>query len=364
MSKIKNILTAATFTVAVLGLSAAALLHPAAANSEAERRPLAQAPAITVDSALSGKFFTQFDDYATDQFPARDFFRSVKANFQLSVLHIRENNDLAVENGYIAKIDSTLNAASLENAAAKLSNIYDTYLKDANTRNFLAIVPDKGYYFAQDFGYPSADYTQLVDNMRTALPDFGYIDLFGTLSLGDYYRTDTHWSQDKLLPVAAQLGAELGADVAAEYQTVEHYPFRGVYSGQSALNPTPDTLYYLINDELVACTVYDYETGQTLPIYNTAKLDSDEPYDVYLSGTKALLRIDNPAADSGRELVLFRDSYGASLAPLLVPGYSSIVLVDLRYINPALLGNYIDFNGQDVLFLYSTLLLRDSFALK
>lgn len=188
-------------------------------KQEYERQALAQAPAITADSALSGKFFTQFDDYATDQFPARDFFRSVKANFQLSVLHIRENNDLAVENGYIAKIDSTLNAASLENAAAKLSNIYNTYLKDTNTRNFLAIVPDKGYYFAQDFGYPSADYTQLVDNMRTSLSDFGYIDLFGTLSLGDYYRTDTHWSQDKLLPVAAQLAEALGVPLAADYQT-------------------------------------------------------------------------------------------------------------------------------------------------
>lgn len=363
MKKINNILTAATFLAIILGLGLACLFHPTATTSEAERRPLAQAPAATADAIIGGKFFTQFDDYTTDQFPARDFFRSVKAHFQLSVLNIRENNDLAVENGYIAKI-TQLNTASVANAAQKLANVYDIYLAGAHTHNYLAIVPDKGYYFAQDFGYPAPDYAQLAADVCAALPGCTYVDLFGTLSLGDYYRTDTHWSQDKLLPVANLLAGALGVEVPADYQVEEHYPFYGVYAGQSALNPEPDTLRYLTNDVLAACTVYDYETGDTLPVYALNKLDTSEPYDVFLSGTKALLRIDNPAATTDRELVIFRDSYGASLAPLLAGGYSRIVLVDLRYINPQILDNYIEFAEQDVLFLYSTLLLNDSFALK
>lgn len=364
-NRLKHILTTVCFCAVIIGLGAACLLHPAAATSEAERRPLAQMPELKLDTVESGLFFSRFDDYSVDQFPARDLFRSLKAHFQLSVLHTKENNSLAVENGHIAKINTSLNTASLQNAAQKLSAVFDTYLSPSDTKNYLAIVPDKGLFLAEEFGYPSIDYAALVDYMTTELSELTYIDLFGQLQLDDYYRTDTHWRQENLLPVAKKLAEGLKITPPNEnFTTNEHFPFNGVYAGQSALNPTPDTLRYLTNDALDKCTVYDYETGDTLPIYNTAKLDSSEPYDVFLSGTKALLRIDNHAADTERDLIVFRDSYGASLIPLLAEGYSSITLVDLRYVNVGYLGNYLEFSDQDVLFLYSTLLLNDSFALK
>ena len=62
--------------------------------------------------------------------------------------------------------------------------------------------------------------------------------------------------------------------------------------------------------------------------------------------------------------LIFRDSFGSSIVPLLVPFYKKITLVDLRYINMNLVNNYITFNNQDVLFLYSTLIVNNSFILK
>ena len=41
-----------------------------------------------------------------------------------------------------------------------------------------------------------------------------------------------------------------------------------------------------------------------------------------------------------------------------------MTLVDIRYVQPELLGQLLDFHGQDVLFLYSTLVLNSSAALK
>ena len=41
-----------------------------------------------------------------------------------------------------------------------------------------------------------------------------------------------------------------------------------------------------------------------------------DPYSVFLSGSKSLLTITNPSADTDRELVIFRDSFASSLAPL------------------------------------------------
>ena len=48
----------------------------------------------------------------------------------------------------------------------------------------------------------------------------------------------------------------------------------------------------------------------------------------------------------------------------LAESYAKITLVDLRYLPSYLLGDYVDFHGQDVLFLYSSLLLNNSLALR
>ena len=52
------------------------------------------------------------------------------------------------------------------------------------------------------------------------------------------------------------------------------------------------------------------------------------------------------------------------MVPLLVNDYAKVTLVDLRYIRSDYLGQFLDFHGQDVLFLYSTLLLNNSAAIK
>ena len=126
----------------------------------------------------------------------------------------------------------------------------------------------------------------------------------------------------------------------------------------------PDTLYLLKSDLLGDCRVYDYETGETTAVYDMTKLDSKDLYDVYLSGARSLLTIENPNAATGRELIVFRDSFGSSLVPLLVNDYARVTLVDLRYVRSDYLGQFLDFHGQDVLFLYSTLLLNNSAAIK
>ena len=62
--------------------------------------------------------------------------------------------------------------------------------------------------------------------------------------------------------------------------------------------------------------------------------------------------------------MLFRDSYGSSLAPLLLQSYSKVTLVDIRYLHPDQVGSYVNFQDQDVLFLYSTLILNNGRSLK
>ena len=147
-------------------------------------------------------------------------------------------------------------------------------------------------------------------------------------------------------------------------KTALERPFYGVYYGQAALPMDPETIYIMENDVLSQCKVYDAETGKYMDVYNMDMLDSRDLYDVYLGGAKALLTIENPNATTDRELIAFRDSFGSSMTPLLVKDYAKVTLVDIRYINSMMLGNMIKFQGQDVLFLYSTLVLNSSETFK
>ena len=87
-------------------------------------------------------------------------------------------------------------------------------------------------------------------------------------------------------------------------------------------------------------------------------------YEVFLSGPKSVQKIVNPMCETDKKLIIFRDSFGSSIAPLLISGYSEITLVDIRYISSGLIGKMVDFENAQVLFLYSTSVLNNSETLK
>ena len=332
---------------------------PSKQISEAERRPLAQKP------AFSEKFQTEFESYSLDQFPLRQPFRTLKSLFHIGVLGQKDNNGIYLTGGTAVKQEYPLNGDSVNHAIGRFQRIYDKYLTESSC--FYAIVPDKGFYLGEDSGHLTMDYDALYAQMAAGLPWAEEIDLRPALTGQDYYRTDTHWRQENLLPAAAALCEGLGVTPPkAEQFTARpvERPFYGVYYGQAALPMEPDTLYLMESDLLSQCGVYDYETGKMGSVYDMTKLDSRDLYDVYLSGARALLTIENPNAGTDRELIVFRDSFGSAMIPLLVHNYARVTLVDIRYIQPDLLGQFLDFHGQDALFLYSTLVLNSSAALK
>ena len=104
--------------------------------------------------------------------------------------------------------------------------------------------------------------------------------------------------------------------------------------------------------------------GKENKIYDMEKTTGNDMYEIFLGGSKSLISIENPNAKTDRELVMFRDSFGSSIAPLLAEDYAKITLVDIRYLPVERIGNYIDFKDQDVLFLYSTSVLNHSETLK
>ena len=346
-------------------LTAAAWLLPAKASSDAERRPLAQMPALTVESILTGKFMGDFADYSQDQFPLRDSFRTVKSLFHQYVLGQKDNNGIYLSGGYAAQQEYPLNEDSVNHALERFNHLYEKYLMQSDV--YMALVPDKGNFMAEDSSHLALDYDSMAQLLKDGMPWATFIDLRDTLSLQDYYRTDTHWRQENLIPAAQVIcnAMQTTAPKAEDYTAAAiERPFYGVYYGQAALPMDPDTMYLLENELLDACTVYDYETGRTGGIYDLSKLEGKDLYEVYLSGPRSLLTIENPNAGTEKELIVFRDSFGSSIVPLLLSDYAKVTLVDVRYIQIDVLDRFLEFGDQDVLFLYSTLVLNNSETIK
>lgn len=55
--------------------------------------------------------------------------------------------------------------------------------------------------------------------------------------------------------------------------------FYGVYSGQAALQVTPDKIMYIDSEIISQAQVYNYETKKTGAVYDKDKLTGYDPYD-------------------------------------------------------------------------------------
>lgn len=361
MEKSRNIILISVVAVVFVIIVGMVFLKPDSEYSKAERRNLKQQPEASFENILSGRFMSEFEEYSLDQFPFRENFRGLKAVTMLKL----DNNDLYVQNGSIVKMEYPLNEESLKRAGERFENVYDLYLEDSGCDVYLAVIPDKNYFYAKDSGHLQMDYDALVSKMVTENSYMTYVDIFPLLSKQDYYLTDTHWKQEKLTDVAEKLLIAMENKVETEYQTVQlEGDFYGVYYGQAALDLKPDKIKILTNDTIKGLTAFDYENNKNIPIYDLAKMEETDPYELYAGGPVSLVTIENPNAAVEEELIVFRDSFGSSIAPLLAQGYRKVILVDIRYIQPAVLGEFIDFADKDVLFLYSTLVLNNSDTLK
>lgn len=268
--------------------------------------------------------------------------------------------------GYVVSTGAALDTSALDYAAYKLRQIYERYLTENAGRIYLAIAPDKGSFTRPPEGYVPASVDETAAALLAELDFVQYVDIASPLTLEDYYRTDPHWRQECLLPAAKTLAEAMGVPLSGEYrQETAMDTFLGTYADKVEGTIAPDTLVYLTGEALAACTVWDYENDCAAPLYDMAAAESGTGYDLFLSGSKSLLRLDSPLSATERELVVFRDSFASCLVPLLAESYRTITVVDIRYLAADMVGRFVDFSPDaDVLFLYSTLVLNNSRTMK
>lgn len=377
----KKKIAAVVFLLALVCVPVAAFLLPDQAVSKTERRKLAKKPVFTVAAFWEGTYMEQLETYFSEQFPVRDGLRTVKAETETALLGKADTNGyFKVEDG-IYHLEAELNEKNVGRVADSIDKLCTEQFQNADC--YVAVIPDKNYYLAaqcEDAGsenekwkgsipkqYPILDYARLDEMIQEKIPSAQKINLYDKLHLEDYYRTDLHWRQEKITGVVDTLVQSMGqqTNTISDGWQIATEDFVGAYGAASALKTAPDTVIYRTDPSIERMQVYDYERKQYVSVYAPEKIGGMDDYDFYLWGARALLTIQNPECHNGKKLLLFRDSFGSSIAPLFAEYYEEVTLVDLRYVSAShaleLLG---DTEYQDVLFLYSAPILNHGDSLR
>lgn len=332
------------------------ILIPDNEISNTERRKLSTFPKFE----LSSSYIENVDKYLLDHFPFRDTFRSIKAKFNYNVLHKLDNNDIYLKDNYIFKSEYPTNKGSISNFINKTNKIKSLLTEDNQT--YLMVIPDKNYYL-ETANFLQIDYDYLYNEVNKL--NMTQIDIRNIMSLNDYYETDTHWKQENLSKVIKEMSTIMNFKYQEiSYKENTYDKFYGVYYGESAISRKPETITYLTNDTILNSEVKYLENTNLNTIYNIDKLESFDSYEVYLDGASSLIEITNKNSKSKKELIIFRDSFGSSLSPLLIEYYDKITIIDNRYISSEYLKEYVTFTNQDILFMYSTFMINSSGSLK
>lgn len=365
MSKIKHIVILTLFLLFLGGFGLAGILIPDKEMSAEERRTLEQLPEYDNEQGFSA-YMNRMDAYLTDQFPLRLSFRRLKVSFATYLLGQSDVNGYTVKNGSEFEQIYPLNLPNHEHTVKVLSGLIDNRFSDCQV--YYSVIYDKGYYAHKGLGL---DYDTLLSCYHSALGDRAeYVDLSDCLTFEDFYKTDIHWRQECLDKSLSRLSQAMDFELFAdgELNEVEAGDFYGVLYGQAAFPVGKDTMIYRTGDPLDACgvTVLNGQTSVSGSVYDTeAFAHSDDRYDLFLGGENAVVVIENPNATSDRNLILFRDSFGRSLSPLMVKSYKQITLVDLRWVKSRHLSLFEEAlptgENTDVLFLYSAQVLNSMY---
>ena len=191
----------------LFGFSLLHLALPDREVSRSERRRLAQLP------PLSSGFSDKLEEYMLDQFPLREQLRTVNSLVRLYGLGQADIHSIYLQGGGAFRMDGPLQEKQVRHAAAVFSAVQETYFPSLPSH--YVIVPDKNA--KAETSRPRLDTETLRGIVREALPGMTEIDIWDLLSADDYYKTDPHWRQERLLPVAAAICEALGADAPGTF---------------------------------------------------------------------------------------------------------------------------------------------------
>lgn len=314
------------------------LLTPDRTLSASEKRTLAGFPALNTGRILDGSFSADFEEYASDQIPARDFFIRLRSGFSL-LLGSRESQGVFyAKDGYLMERMEAVD----ETALSKTLHAICTFSENAGIPSTLVLVPN-AVSIHKDLLPAFAvteDQNNRMDWIGSQLSDsVSFCNLTEPLSEmaangGQvYYRTDHHWTSAAAYTCFPSVADALGITPSVTYSPLlVSDSFSGSLAAKSGYPVRVYDKIYVYAPETETPYIVTDNTAHTksATIYSSEALSGTDPYTVFLGGNASHLTIQTANSDGGR-LLVFKDSYFNCFLPFLIPEYAEIDIIDPRY---------------------------------
>lgn len=337
-----RMLTACLPAGMVLALSVLFLIRDKQDFSENENRYLAEFPEFGWRQVREGTYMDGLTDYVSDHFPFRDFWIGMKTKAELISGKKEINGIFIAEDGYL--IEAYEKPENTDRIAGIWKNFAETVNgmeRENGIEMRLMLVPTAVTVYEEKL--PA--HAPLNDQMETA--EYLYaetgirpVDCSGLLmeSREDgnlYYRTDHHWTTLGAYEGYRAFCGEMGfTPVPLEEMTAQTVTedFRGtLYSKAGDYGRMGDEIVIYTNPDDRLQVEYRDNGEVTDSLYNLEYVEKKDKYSLFLNNLHPLIEITNEAAQTGRELVLIKDSYANSMVPFLVHHYKKIYVFDTRY---------------------------------
>ena len=311
-----------------------ALIAPDRETSSAENRKLSQRPGFSLSALVDGSWFTAWEDYTADQFPGRDSW--IALDFRASkLLGAKEAGGVFLcKDHYLMEPPA---APVQESLGQNLQAINDFAARHTDLHITMSVVPNAACILADKLpkNAPVRNQRQDLADIAAQLQGVTYLDTAPGLSQhGDeplYYRTDHHWTSLGTYYAFLEMAPGLGVEPPAEGFDVlpVSTSFEGTLSSRSGCHQVADVIeLYTPKGELPYYVTIDGQ--RTATMYDRSKLQERDQYAVFLGGNAPRVDVAT-AGDTGKNLMVFRDSYTNCVLQFLLPCYDHIVLLDPRY---------------------------------
>ena len=311
------------------------LLVPDKEFSESENRSLAQRPQLS--SILEGTFLNDLGDYFADQFPARDMWMSLN----LGVNKLRGQKEASgvylCEDDYLIQIPSAPNQEQLDRNLEAVNAFAQNH---PELKTVMAVVPNAVTIHADKLpeNAPARDQGADLVYIRGKLTDTAFVDVTKTLqSHSDeylFYKTDHHWTSLGAAYAFKDIAAAMGLQ-APELTEYTVYPvsttFEGTLSSKSGSHSALDTVDIYVPNSNIDYFVTYADSGEDISsLYRREALNNKDHYTVFFGGNYSRVDI-TTTANTGRCLLLFKDSYANCMVQFLYPYFDHITMIDPRY---------------------------------
>lgn len=321
----------------LLCLLAFALVNALARDREyspAENRKLAQLPKFSLSALTDGSYFAAWEDYLADQFVGRDTW--ITLNLQASrLLGAKEAGGV-----YLCADDYLMEppAAPDEEALKRNLDAINAFAaRHENLQLCMSVVPNAACVMAEKLpaNAPVRDQRQDIQDIAARVQGVSFLNVTDALTQhadeAIYYRTDHHWTSLGAYYAFSDMAAGLGIEQPSEEYDV--FPvtdsFEGTLASKSGCHAVTDVIeLYVPKTDIEYCVTVDGE--RTATMYDREKLEEKDQYAVFLGGNDARVDI-TTTAETGRTLLIFKDSYANCFLQFLLPYYDRIILLDARY---------------------------------